>query len=111
MKRASTILGLVVLFLVLLACKKGEGGKCSFNKECKDNLVCSFDTSECMTLDKANDYCKGTALCKSSGMCTISSVAAEDVGSCVAKSDDDCRQAECAKTRNCKYDSSSHSCN
>ena len=110
MKRLSAFLGLVVLFLVLLACKKGEGGKCFLNKDCKDNLVCTSEKQECTTLEKATTECAASSLCKSLGNCKASSnVAAEELVICIAKSEDDCKQADCAKD-GCTYHSDTQTC-
>jgi len=110
MKRLSTFAGLALLFLVVLACKKGEGSKCYLNKDCKDNLVCLSETHECASLEKGNTACAASTGCKAYGNCKVSStVAAEEVAVCIAKSEDDCKQSDCAKD-GCTFDSARQTC-
>jgi hypothetical protein len=110
MKKLSAVIGLAVLFFVLLACKKGEGSHCYLNKDCKDNLVCLSENQECATLETGDSVCGKSSLCKSLGMCKASrNVAAEQVVVCMAKSEDDCKQADCAKD-GCTYHSDTQTC-
>lgn len=110
MRKLSAFIGLAVLFVVLLACKKGEGSHCYLNKDCKDNLVCLSENQECATLETGDSVCGKSSLCKSLGNCKAShNVGAEQVVICMAKSEDDCKQADCAKD-GCTYHSDTQSC-
>ncbi len=110
MKKISAFLGLAVFVLVLVACKKGEGGHCYLNKDCKDTLVCSNDKHECATLETANANCAASDDCKERGSCHANAtVGAEEIVICIAKSEDDCKQAACAKD-GCKFVASAKAC-
>ena len=110
MKRLSAFLGLALLFVVLLACKKGEGSHCYLNKDCKDDLVCTSEEHKCETLANATSECAASSLCKAIGNCKASSnVGAEEVVICIPKSEDDCKQATCAAT-GCTYHADLQNC-
>lgn len=98
------------MFLVLLACKKGEGGSCGLNKDCKDNLVCTNEKLHCATIETANAECAASTNCKAAGWCQADvRYGAEEIVVCAPKSDSDCAQAACAKD-GCKFDPSTKSC-
>jgi len=110
MKRLSAFLGLGVLVVVLLACKKGDGSHCYLNKDCKDTLVCASEKHQCRTLEEANADCAASSDCKSRGWCKADiDVAGDKVVICLPKSDEDCKQADCAKD-GCTYHASTGSC-
>ena len=110
MKKLSSSLGFALLVLVLVACKKGQGGHCYVNKDCKDDLVCSSDKHECATLEGADAICSGSSDCKAFGHCHAThTVGAEVSVLCVAKAEEDCKQADCAK-RGCKYAAAGQNC-
>ena len=113
MKRTRRVLYVGLLGLALMACKKGSGDKCTFNKDCKDTLVCmaAKSPSSCMEYDKAKAMCQASELCKVAGRCGAGPVTADYVANCTPKSDEDCKQSSnCTKSGNCTYDSKSGNC-
>jgi hypothetical protein len=104
---------LAMVVLALLACKKGPGKECKFNKDCADNLVClgSVTPSTCKTIEDARTHCAATEFCKLGGQCGVTSIAAESVASCAPTSDEHCKQStSCAKVGMCTYSPSMNSC-
>jgi hypothetical protein len=99
-EKVSAFVAVVGLAVVVLACKKGEGGDCFQNKNCKDDLVCH--EQKCMTLSDARKACGASSECKFGGSCNVGSVAAEDTAICAAKTDDDCKDSvSCTQDHRC----------
>jgi hypothetical protein len=38
---------IVLVTLLVTACKQGKGDRCQVNSDCQDNLVCSTATGQC----------------------------------------------------------------
>ena len=106
MANRGVYLGFVCVVLALLACKAGEGGKCHFNKDCKDNSVCLFndtgrlavgEENKCRTLQSAQAKCKER--CLDDGLCELGhDLAGDGQGYCHATSDDDCLKSKVCQT-------------
>lgn len=93
LEKPSVVVAMAALAIVILACKKGEGSHCAFNKDCKDELVCLEAT--CKTLADAKKTCESDTLCTTLGQCSVSTAAGDAVPVCMAKSDDDCKKGPC----------------
>lgn len=99
---------LTLLGLALLACKKGSGSECSFNKDCKDTLVClsqEMSRGKCRDLAEAKADCQGRSECKKKGWCGVYTTAAAEEGAvCAAKSEEDCKQStDCTQGGKCRF--------
>ncbi len=100
--------GLTLLGLALLGCKKGSGSECYLNKDCKDNFVClsAEGHPKCWDLAQAKTECTKNSECKSVGNCSVYTTgAAEELAICAPKSDEDCKQStRCKEKGLCQYE-------
>lgn len=107
--RSTCALLIVGLVATLLACKKGSGKDCTYNKDCKDTLVCLIPpaggSNKCMELEQATAACGASAGCKQAGECGIDNFReAYAMGKCSATSEEHCKKSsECASEGKCTF--------
>ncbi|HEY1954000.1 MAG TPA: hypothetical protein VGH28_00260 [Polyangiaceae bacterium] len=106
-EKVSAAVATIALAVVILACKKGEGGECIKNKDCKTELLCY--ESKCTTAEDIKKQCQASESCSNMGNCGLGYIEADTAAQCVAKSDDDCKGSKlCKENGFCTF--SGHMC-